>query len=177
MATIFSTLTFLSFFLLIIGFIKPSVSLFWYKKNRTRKKSSIIYGSVFILGLTLSALFGASEYEKVNKVELTQIQKDSIKVADSLANVEKLAQNRKAEIEKQFNSWDGSHMNLEKYIKDNMNDPNSYEHVETRYFDMKNHLVVITKFRGKNTFGGKIINTVKAEVDMQGNVTKIIEQF
>ena len=36
-------------------------------------------------------------------------------------------------VKEQFSSWDGAHKNLEKAIKKNMNDPSSYEHVETTY--------------------------------------------
>ena len=57
-----------------------------------------------------------------------------------------------------------------------MNDPGSYEHVETVYGDMGNHLVVRTTFRGKNAFGGVVSNWVKAKTDLDGNVLEVIEQ-
>src|ERR1700748_2670591 len=34
----------LTFFLLLVGFFKPTTALFWYKKPRTRKASVTIYG-------------------------------------------------------------------------------------------------------------------------------------
>lgn len=86
-----------------------------------------------------------------------------------------IAEQRKKQIETQFSSWDGSHRGLEKVVKDAMNDPDSYEHVETRYIDNGNYLIVITSFRGKNAFGGVVKNTVRAKVDMNGNVLQIIE--
>ena len=116
---------------------------------------------------------------KKKEPSLTQAQKDSIvkerQIADSIANISKAQENRKKEIEKQFSAWDGSHRQLERYIKQNMNDPDSYEHVETKYWDMGDHLVVLTKYRGKNAFGGKVLGMTKAEVDMQGNVIRIME--
>lgn len=42
---------------------------------------------------------------------------------------------RKKKIESQFSAWDGSHRNLERIIKEAMNDPDSYDHVETVYWD------------------------------------------
>nr|NQU93701.1 hypothetical protein [Bacteroidota bacterium] len=75
----------------------------------------------------------------------------------------------------QFNAWDGSHIGLTRYIKNNMNDPDSYEHIETKYWDMVDHLVVLTRFRGENPFGGKVINSIKAKVDLQGSVLEIID--
>lgn len=116
---------------------------------------------------------------KKQEPSLTQAQKDSIvkerQTADSIANISKAKENRKKEIEQQFSSWDGSHRNLERYIKQNMNDPDSYEHVSTQYWDMGDHLVVLTKYRGKNAYGGKVLAMTKAEVDMQGNVVRIME--
>ena len=80
-------------------------------------------------------------------------------------------------IEKGFSSlWDGSHRELTKVIKGSMNDPGSYEHVETVSWDMGDHLVVRTTFRGKNAFGGVVSNWVKAKTDLDGNVLEVIEQ-
>lgn len=83
---------------------------------------------------------------------------------------------RKERIERQFSAWDGSHRGLTKTIKDAMNDPGSYEHVETVYGDHGDYLVVRTTFRGKNAFGGVVKNWIKAKVDLDGNVIAIIEQ-
>lgn len=82
---------------------------------------------------------------------------------------------RQIEVEKQFSSWDGSHNGLTKLIKDAMNDPNSYEHVETVFWDKNDYLIVMTTYRGKNAFGGVVKNFVKAKVDFNGNVLEIIE--
>jgi len=83
---------------------------------------------------------------------------------------------RKTKIEAQFSSWDGSHRNLERFIKQSMNDPDSYKHVETVYSDMGSHLVVRTTFRGKNPFGGMVLNYIDAKVDLDGNILEIIQQ-
>ncbi len=88
---------------------------------------------------------------------------------------ERITAEREKKIGDQFSSWDGSHRNLARTIKQTMNDPKSYEHVETVYWDRGNHLVVRTTFRGKNAFGGVVVNWVKAKVDLNGNVTAIIE--
>lgn len=79
-------------------------------------------------------------------------------------------------VKEQFNSWDGSNIALEKYIKTHMNDADSYEHVETRYSINKDStLYVVTKFRGKNAFGAKVLQTVRARIDFKGNVLDILE--
>jgi hypothetical protein len=83
---------------------------------------------------------------------------------------------RQIKVESQFSSWDGSHRGLTDLIKKSMNDPDSYEHIETRFRDDGDNIYVITKFRGANAFGGKVINTVTARVDFSGNVIEVISQ-
>ena len=86
-----------------------------------------------------------------------------------------LAAERKKKIESQFSAWDGFHRNLERVIKESMNDPGSYDHAKTVYWDMGDHLVVRTTFRGKNAFGGIVKNSVKAKVSLDGQVLQIME--
>lgn len=83
---------------------------------------------------------------------------------------------RRERIEKGFSSWDGSHRGLTKHIKEIMNDPDSYDHVETEYWDKGDHLIVKATFRGKNAFGGVVKNWVMARVDLDGNVIAVISQ-
>jgi hypothetical protein len=75
----------------------------------------------------------------------------------------------KGKIEQQFSKWDGSHIKLERWVKENMNDPDSYEHVKTTYAENGTTISVIMEFRGKNAFGGVVKNSAIAEVDLDGN--------
>lgn len=79
-------------------------------------------------------------------------------------------------IERGFSVWDGSHKKLTKLIQKSMNDPDSYTHVETVYSERSDHLIVKTTFRGKNAFGGVVINWVMAKVDFNGNIIQVISQ-
>lgn len=83
---------------------------------------------------------------------------------------------RKEQIQKHFSAWDGSHRGLTEVIKKSMNDPGSYDHEETVYWDKGDHLVVKTTFRGRNAFGGVVKNWVMAKVDLNGNVIEVISQ-
>jgi len=84
---------------------------------------------------------------------------------------------RRSVIGKNFSDWDGSHINLERHIKESMNDPKSYEHVETKYWDHGEYLIVQTTFRGKNAFGALVKNQVKAKVGLNGKVLEILESY
>lgn len=77
---------------------------------------------------------------------------------------------RQEVIGKCFSGWDGSHRNLEMKIKDLMNDPDSYIHEETRHNDKGDRIVIYTKFRGKNSFGGVVREIATAESDLNCNI-------
>ncbi len=83
---------------------------------------------------------------------------------------------RKTRIERQFSAWDGSHRALEQIIKKTMNDPDSYKHVETRYSESDDAIVVKTTFRGKNAFGGVVTNSIRAKFTLDGELIAIIDQ-
>ncbi len=83
---------------------------------------------------------------------------------------------RKDKIESQFSAWDGSHYNLERLIVKNLKGPDSYEHIETRYGDKGDFILVVTKYRARNSFGGMIVEQVAAKVDIEGNIIEIISE-
>lgn len=83
---------------------------------------------------------------------------------------------REEQIKEHFSAWDGSHQGLTAYVKRHMNDPDSFEHDETRYSDEGDYLLIHMTFRGKNAFGGVVRNSVTAEVDLSGNVLEVLSQ-
>ncbi len=87
-----------------------------------------------------------------------------------------LEEKRKKRIKEQFSPWDGSHSNLEILIKKAMNDPDSYQHDETLYWDKDSYLLVRTVYRGKNAFGGVVKNFVKAKISLNGEILQILDQ-
>lgn len=79
-------------------------------------------------------------------------------------------------VESKFSSWDGSHIELTKWIKENMNDPSSFEHVSTNYWYEGDHMIIQEKIRGNNAFGAKILVTYIATADRDGNVISVKQQ-
>lgn len=67
--------------------------------------------------------------------------------------------------ERFLSGWDGSNRELVNLVKSAMNDPKSFEHVETRFVDRGNSLSLFMTYRGKNAFGGIVTNKVSAELD------------
>ena len=86
------------------------------------------------------------------------------------------AEARTKNIKTQFSAWDGSHYQLEKLIKRGMNDPDSYEHDETVYWDKSSYIIVKTTYRGRNAFGGTVRNFVKAKISLNGQILQILDQ-
>lgn len=122
------------------------------------KKIKIHFFSSLVVIFFIFIAFGSSEDDSKTNTDGTTKTEQQIKV------------------ESQFSSWDGSHRGLTEIIKKSMNDPDSYEHIETKFKDNTDHIFVITKFRGANAFGGKVVNTVCAKVDFSGNVIEILSQ-
>lgn len=79
-------------------------------------------------------------------------------------------------VKNQFSLWDGSHTALVKLVKENLNDPKSFEHVETTYADQGDHILVKMVYRAKNAFGGLILQNVTAKSDYKTNMINIISQ-
>lgn len=74
-------------------------------------------------------------------------------------------------INNQFSPWDGSHINLVKMVKEKMNNPKSFEHVETTYENKgyKKGITVLMTYRGTNAFGAVVTNQVIADIDYKKN--------
>jgi len=126
----------------------------------------------------LSAKF--INHTKLNELFLEKMMDNAERRTEYVAEIEEIRQQKEAEIreemiESQFSLWDGSHEQLTKAIKKSMNDPSTYEHVDTVYWDQGDHLIVQTTFRGSNAFGAIVKNSVKAKVDLIGNVIEIVE--
>lgn len=145
------------------GFIKLNTSFSYQLKN----KDDYEYTQICSFECEYD-LFGSLISCKIEGIENDEQNEDN---RGNEINAE-----RKRKIEQQFSAWDGSHRNLETYIKRNMNDADSYEHVETSYWDLNDHIVVMTKFRGKNAYGAKVLNVIKAKVNLNGEIIEIIEQ-
>lgn len=82
---------------------------------------------------------------------------------------------RTAMLERQFSKWDGSHRSVEQLAKRCMKNPDSYEHVETRYIDLGEAMRVTTVFRGTNSFGAVVPSKFVATVADDGRVISIEE--
>lgn len=138
----------------ILG-IEPEKKIPWYN-----------YLFIFVL-LTVFVGWcnsGSDEDIEQPKVEIkyTPAQRDSLARIDS--------------IKSQFSTWDGSHNAIAKLVKNSLHDPGSYKHVQTNYWDMKDHLVIKMKYRANNAFGAKVLQGVYAKVGIDGRILEIEQE-
>jgi hypothetical protein len=90
-------------------------------------------------------------------------------------SVQKTNEERVSELQ---SGYDGSIPSVVKFVKNSMNDPESFEHVETRTgFYEKESFIVSMKYRGKNPFGGVITKYIDVKSDYSGNVISIEKDY
>jgi hypothetical protein len=77
----------------------------------------------------------------------------------------------------QFSTADGRHYNLQFFVEDHLNDPDSFEHISTEYAVKEDHILVRMQYRAKNGFNALIRKEVTAKVDLEtGTVLEIVEE-
>jgi len=82
-----------------------------------------------------------------------------------------------AKISSQFHPWDSRHLALEDLVVDNLNDPNSFDHLESRYThnESEQTIRVRMEYTASNRLGGTVRGTAIAVFDYDGDVVDIIQ--
>lgn len=78
-------------------------------------------------------------------------------------------------IENQFSQLNGKHNKSVIAIKEKMNDPSSFEHVQTKYWVMDDHIKVLTTFRGTNALGAVVAQTALTNVSKEDGTVNLLE--
>lgn len=73
------------------------------------------------------------------------------------------------------NGFNSVNIKLDTYIKQSLNDPNSYEQLGMTYIDRDSILIVTKEFTAKNGFGGRVRGEVVVACDTLGNIIEIIK--
>lgn len=83
--------------------------------------------------------------------------------------------NNEPKIPKGFSGWDGSNLALVNLVKENMNDDDSFEHLETKLWTYDSFYIVRMKYKGKNQFNATVKETVKAKISKEdGSVLEVL---
>lgn len=62
------------------------------------------------------------------------------------------------------------------FVKKEMNDPSSFEHVRTLITEKGKYLHVTMKYREVNSYGAKVLTTIEAKLNRDGSVKKVLNQ-
>jgi hypothetical protein len=101
---------------------------------------------------------------------------EKMKKEQELAELKtKTQEERKAKIEKQFSAWDGKHMVFSRMIQENLKDPDSFKHVETRYEDKGDYILVAMKYRWTNWFWAVITEYANAKFTIDWDFIGLVE--
>jgi len=143
-----------------------------YELLKTNRKDLKLYTNPYLNTLLIENLYqirGKFKTMKATKLKLAREKKLRKKK-------QRNAKARAKKIEDQFSAWDGSHYKLIKYIKRNLNDAGSYEHVSTHYWDQGDHLIINCQYRANNAYGAKILAFTKAKISVSsGEVLEILQ--
>lgn len=104
--------------------------------------------------------------KELEQKNLTKVQKEEIEI--EIKGIKELAFAKK-----NISAWDGSNPKLERAIKKSMNNPDSYEHVQTTFSYKKDKVIATMIYRGNNAFGAKVLGKVLGIFDYDGNLTDI----
>ena len=126
--------------------------------------------------------YGQAEYKKVPAIQASitpaweQLEAEKVKKEATRIAQYQRKQARQFKIENQFGGLSGYHQALLRKVKESMHDPDSFEHVETQYWDRGDHIVISMQFRGKNALGAVRLNTIKAKYTIDGDLIEVVEQ-
>jgi hypothetical protein len=106
------------------------------------------------------------ERKEVQRVAQRQAAEHEANAAKAVA--------RKKEIEGQFSAYDGSHRSLERRVKESMNNPDSFEHVKTTYWDYgQGNIKLRMTFRGTNAYNAMVTQTAFAVATPKGEILEL----
>ncbi|WP_312825899.1 SHOCT domain-containing protein [Epilithonimonas sp.] len=134
-------------------------------KNQQQKIDSAKIANEKFQSLSSEEKIASLEKELENK-NLKKVQKEEIQI-----EIKNIKQQEFAK--KNISSWDGSNPKLERTVKKAMNDPDSYEHVQTTFEYKKDKVIGTMLYRGKNAFGGKIVDKAVGTFDYDGNLLEV----
>lgn len=84
----------------------------------------------------------------------------------------------KDKIERNFSQFDGSYLKFREYIKSNLKNPSSFEHVETRYTDNNDGTATVwMKYRATNSFNAVVTEIAKCTLNITtGDFSNVVTE-
>lgn len=106
-------------------------------------------------------------HDSIYKAEMSAIRKEFAQKATNTPIT-------KEKFESVLSNWDGSLPSLVDFTKDNLNNPDSFEHVETGYSIKDGYVKVRMIYRGKNAYNALVKGVIIVKTDGNGKLLEII---
>ncbi len=147
------------------------------------KKTSFLTWSVLVL--ILMGVFGVMQQEsnmtpKQKAARAERIETERLAQAEKAATEAEARAIKDAEDKRKgfhcLSGWNGAHRGVERVVKENLRDPSSFEHIETKITPVNEngeHRLIMS-YRAANAFGGKTIGNAIAMVNNSSCAATVI---
>lgn len=134
--------------------------------NQRKKVTQITFLIAFV---TICGSLGFLHLEKTEKIAEEEEERISNLTPRELA---------REEAEKLISAWDGSLIPAVSFLKEYLNDPSSFDHVETdaNLYELTEDIFIVQfemRFRAANAFGGIILNDADGFVTIDGTMIEL----
>lgn len=145
--------------------------------NINNGKVSSVKASVLHYGDKDRVLYDSINLPKVsswlNKKEIEKMIVAKTKLQDAEKKLAEIEEKKKDWEKNCISAWDGSCPKLVNALKENLKDPESFEHIETYIKYGDKYVTVVMKYRAKNSFGGYNVEAVTGQVSYDCEVLGI----
>ena len=144
------------------------------KNGKTSKKQLVLF-SILLALLPIKCV--VDEVHK-HQQQTAKIERETKREIERIKNTDYAASDKKSNrqlIERQFSAWNGSHYKLEKSIKAQLKNPDSYQHVSTKYWQVDDGVVVSSTYRATNSLNALITEIAKAKYSFDGKLIGLVE--
>jgi hypothetical protein len=173
----------LFFSVLILGFLMEKTDISYtmspkekveYIKRSLDNCSDTIQMAVYFSMLDSIKLQGG---EAAALVDSFNLYKEFVEMSVKMRYMEVYVEQAKKNIADQFDKTFGYHISLTDLIKNQLNDPDSFKHVGTRYSIGEGYRTIIVQetFRFKNIYGGVETTTVAARYTSDGQFVEFMK--
>jgi hypothetical protein len=160
----------------IVGINSVSTQSTQQRRETLRVENPTAYAALIKEEEAKAAERAAVKAKQEAELVAKEAAREAEEVAKKAAVEEKEAANRRSGFHC-LSSWDGSHRRLVEWTKENLNDPGSFEHDETRIAPVTadgTHTIYM-QYRARNGFGGMVRGTTVAKIQNEGcNLAEIV---
>jgi|TARA_Y100000034_G_C6841961_1_gene381041 hypothetical protein len=153
-----------------LGNFKGRDSMLSYSFFDSKGKSAKMILSDINYTKALSEIKSKTDYLVKNMVSTNA----RLNMSEEERNQLKISNLTVQDFKKKLSGWDGSLESLVDYTKKILKNPDSFEHIETRFIIRKSFVEVEMIYKAQNSFGATVKNSIVAAVSADGDIMRIL---